>query len=181
MKFEFIKSSMPEKGSGKQLVRELVEDFNRHYLGNILKDHTIVIDFRKTVNEYRTEGLFGGFLDMYDKKKKRIYHNPNNFYEFVDPSNARNAAHLAMHEMVHTWQMLNGDMKIINPNLMRWKGKKYDRAPFRYDFFSELVDIKGSLGERYHKYTLPWERQAYELPEDFMGHPLHYYMTGENS
>ena len=86
---------------------------------------SITIDFRKTKTRYSTEGLFGGFKDMYDGRRKTLYFNPNNFIEFNTWHIPKNIAHLIMHEMIHAKQIQTKEMVIINPNKLEFKGKLY--------------------------------------------------------
>ena len=132
----------------------------------------ITIDLRKTVNNYTTEGLFGGFGDMYSRRTNIMYFNPHNFIEYKK-YDIENIAHLAMHELIHVKQIKSGEMYIYGGcNKLQFKGISYRRAPFNTDLFSEIRMLDGALAERYHMTALPWEKDAYEIPEDFMGKAL---------
>ena len=131
----------------------------------------IIIDMRKTKNRYVSEGLFGGFKDMYDRTLRQMYFNPHNFVEFVNPRSPMNIAHLACHELVHTKQIQTGEM-YPRYNSLWYKGKKYKRAPFKVDLFNRIREKSGKLAEEYHYTALPWEKDAYKLAEEFMGRPL---------
>lgn len=137
-----------------------------------IKLNKIIIDMRKTRNEYKTQGLFGGFFDMYDEETKTMYFNPYNFVEFVNPKSPYNIAHLACHELIHTKQIQTGDMFLQHTGLMMYKNKVYQRAPFKIDLFNKIRQVSGKLAEEYHMSTLPWERDAYKKAEEFMGRPL---------
>jgi len=168
MEIRYIRNQMTKKN--EQIANNLIRKFCAKHNIHINK---LIIDFRKTVNEYTTDGLFGGFLDLYDFKTKTMYYAPKYFIDFDEFHNPLNVAHLTMHELTHCKQIQEGKMKIITPNKLKWNGKVYDRAPFNYDFFNKLHDMSGAIAEEYHSLTLPWEKEAYALPEKFMGKPLH--------
>lgn len=147
------------------------------FIKRFMKKHDIdvkkiIIDFRKTVNDYKTEGLFGGFKDLYNGRTKTMYYNPHNFVEFIDPKSPRNIAHLAIHELVHTKQIQSKQMIILNNNKLQWKGRVFDRAPFNVDLFNRIREEQPKLAEEYHWRALPWEKDAYQLAEEYMGQPL---------
>jgi len=133
----------------------------------------IIVDMRKTRNRYESPGLFGGFNDMYNKTLGQMYFNPYNFVEFVNPRSPMNIAHLACHELVHVKQIQSRQMWVsFGGNYLVYKGVKHRRAPFKVDLFNKIREKSGKLAEEYHYTALPWEKDAYELAEKFMGRPL---------
>lgn len=138
------------------------------------KNITLVIDYR-VKNHYKTEGLFGGFVDMWNPKTKQLYVNLNVFREYTDYTNLDNSIHCILHELGHLKQILEKRMIIKNVNTLIWRNKEYKRAPFNYEIFSRIFNLDPKLAQDYHTSALPWEREAYELAEKFMKRPLYSY------
>jgi len=141
---------------------------------NDIKIDTVHLDLRKTKNNYKNEGVFGGFLDMYKRFSHSMYINPHNFVEFDgNLTNINLIAHLCMHELVHCKQIQENRMRIgSGGNTLLWKSRIYRRVPFKVDIFNRIREYDGGLAEEYHYSTIPWEKEAYQLPEEFMGQAL---------
>ena len=167
MEVLFIKTHLDRLD--QDIVSALLEDFTDLYGIDL---HSLTIDLRKTRNNYNSDGMFGGFLDMYNPRTKTAYFNPHEFIEYKEWDSPYNLAHLAMHELIHVRQIQNKEMKILTPNKLRWKGKDFTRAPFCVDLFNRIREKTPDLAEEYHWRALPWERDAYSIPEDYMGQPL---------
>src|SRR5690554_3611992 len=77
---------------------------------NIDTDFELELDFRMTRDNYKSEGLFGGFLDMWQNRTDqhlipKSYINVNAFREYTNPFNAENVMHCIMHELGHIKQI----------------------------------------------------------------------------
>lgn len=164
IKFVHCKFNLTERLTFKRLVINFMKKHD-------IKLNSMTVDLRKTKNEYTTKGMFGGFIDMYDAKRKSMYFNPFYFIEFNGQFDPRSIAHLCMHELTHVKQIQNGTLKIRLTSLT-WKGKVYRRMPFHVDLFNKIRVYDPDLAERYHKSALPWEVQAYDWPAKFMKQPL---------
>jgi hypothetical protein len=150
------------------------------YRHHIDTDFELELDFRQTRDNYKEEGLFGGFLDMWqDRTAKGLipksYINVNAFREYTNPFDAENVMHCIMHELGHIKQIQSRKMIIANNNTLVYNGRVYDRAPFKYDLFSKLFEIDPKLAQEYHTSVLPWEKDAYDWSEKYMGRPMYSY------
>ncbi len=169
MKIEFKRGKLTE--DDQEYLEENILQFCNEF--NIDDNFELTLDFRTTVLEYESDGLFGGFIDMYDGEF--AYINVNCFHEYTNSADIDNVLHCVLHEITHIKQFQDGTMEIIDENTLRYNKKEYARAPFNYSVFSRIFELDPALAQDYHTSALPWEKEAYKLPEMFMGRPMYDY------
>lgn len=169
MEFAFINAPKIDNSKVEDLVNFFVVANNIPVL-----DYKIVLDFRPNPeNRCKHEGIFGGFKALLDDKTITV--DLLSFIEYKK-GNSENVAHCIFHELIHVRDLLRGDLKISRDGkALTYKTKTYERCPFSFDLFAKMQKYDKKLAQEYNIHSLPWEKEAYTIPSEFMGREIFNY------
>jgi hypothetical protein len=169
MNFKFIRAP---KSLNKLHVKAIVGLFS--ILHNIkIQDYEITLDFRKSPAAPKFPGPFGGFHGLLNKQKKQIYVELRSFIEYKH-GDTNSTIHCILHELVHVRDLLEHRLVVHKDGIeIYYKNKFHTRCPFSFDIFQRIYALDKKLAQDYNIHALPWEKEAYELPKQFMGKEIY--------
>lgn len=101
--------------------------------------HFLVVD--RTSEEAMAEGTPPAIFSVLPDGTKAVFFSKDVLYREA-----------IGHELVHVWQCLRGDLMVLSPTTMKWKGEEYP------------IITDGSNAY----FRLPWEQEAYEFQSTLM-------------
>lgn len=152
----------------KKSFKKQIEDFIKKELDQKQRIN-ITVDFNGAMSGSK-KTYYQGFLDLFNLQTGDVQISLNYFIEFENTNNSKDCLWGIFHELVHVKQMYEKQLVVDSTgSFVYFDNQRFEKLPFRYEKFLDLLKENRKEATRYHIRTIPWEKDPYAISDLYTG------------